>query len=183
MMSYDEETKYGMNVSIALDSRYPANGQQIWYYAFDNTADIIASPESATTYVTFEKDGVQKNVPVLGLIKQANTNLANPSIDGLLEFYMHLNPTGDKTTYTDPFYANFEEKITADYTHATYGSVKSVTFKMKIFTKQEGLYFCDHCHKNVPADEAETSLELLKENGIDAYVIGEIVEGEEKVTL
>ncbi len=35
----------------------------------------------------------------------------------------------------------------------------------------------------VPADEVETSLELLKENGIDAYVIGEIVEGEEKVTL
>ena len=35
----------------------------------------------------------------------------------------------------------------------------------------------------VPADEAQTSLELLKENGIDAYVIGEIVEGEEKVTL
>ena len=35
----------------------------------------------------------------------------------------------------------------------------------------------------VPAAEVETSLELLKENGIDAYVIGEIVEGEEKVTL
>ena len=35
----------------------------------------------------------------------------------------------------------------------------------------------------VPASEVETSLELLKENGIDAYVIGEIVEGEEKVTL
>jgi len=35
----------------------------------------------------------------------------------------------------------------------------------------------------VPADEVETSLDLLKENGIDAYVIGEIVEGEEKVTL
>ncbi|MBR6529274.1 MAG: phosphoribosylformylglycinamidine cyclo-ligase [Firmicutes bacterium] len=35
----------------------------------------------------------------------------------------------------------------------------------------------------VPANEVETSLELLKENGIDAYVIGEIVEGEEKVTL
>ncbi len=35
----------------------------------------------------------------------------------------------------------------------------------------------------VPATEVETSLELLKENGIDAYVIGEIVEGEEKVTL
>ena len=35
----------------------------------------------------------------------------------------------------------------------------------------------------VPADEVETSLELLKENGIDAYVIGEIVEGEEKVIL
>ena len=35
----------------------------------------------------------------------------------------------------------------------------------------------------VPADEVETSLELLKENGIDAYVIGEIIEGEEKVIL
>ena len=35
----------------------------------------------------------------------------------------------------------------------------------------------------VPADQVETSLELLKENGIDAYVIGEIVEGEEKVIL
>lgn len=35
----------------------------------------------------------------------------------------------------------------------------------------------------VPADEAETALELLKDNGIDAYVIGEIVEGEEKVIL
>ena len=35
----------------------------------------------------------------------------------------------------------------------------------------------------VPADEVETSLELLQENGIDAYVIGEIIEGEEKVIL
>ena len=35
----------------------------------------------------------------------------------------------------------------------------------------------------VPAAEVETSMELLKGNGIDAYVIGEIVEGEEKVTL
>ena len=33
------------------------------------------------------------------------------------------------------------------------------------------------------ADEVETSLELLKESGIDAYVIGEIIEGEEKVIL
>ncbi len=35
----------------------------------------------------------------------------------------------------------------------------------------------------IPADQVETSLELLKENGIDAYVIGEIIEGEEKVIL
>jgi len=35
----------------------------------------------------------------------------------------------------------------------------------------------------VPAAEVETALEVLKENGIDAYVIGEIVEGEEKVML
>ena len=35
----------------------------------------------------------------------------------------------------------------------------------------------------VPAAEAETALAVLKDNGIDAYVIGEIVEGEEKVIL
>ena len=35
----------------------------------------------------------------------------------------------------------------------------------------------------VPDEEAELSLSILKENGIDAYVIGEIIEGEEKVIL
>ena len=35
----------------------------------------------------------------------------------------------------------------------------------------------------VPAEEVETSLTILKDNGIDAYVIGEIIEGEEKVIL
>ena len=35
----------------------------------------------------------------------------------------------------------------------------------------------------VPAVEVETSLSILKDNGIDAYVIGEIIEGEEKVIL
>ena len=35
----------------------------------------------------------------------------------------------------------------------------------------------------VPATEVETSLSILKEQGIDAYVIGEIVAGEEKVIL
>ena len=35
----------------------------------------------------------------------------------------------------------------------------------------------------VPAEEVETSLSILKDNGIDAYVIGEIIEGEEKVIL
>jgi len=35
----------------------------------------------------------------------------------------------------------------------------------------------------VPAEEVETSLATLKDNGIDAYVIGEIIEGEEKVIL
>ena len=35
----------------------------------------------------------------------------------------------------------------------------------------------------VPAAEVETSLAILQENGIDAYVIGEIIEGEEKVIL
>ena len=35
----------------------------------------------------------------------------------------------------------------------------------------------------VPADEVNLSIEILRENGIDAYVIGEIIEGEEKVIL
>ena len=35
----------------------------------------------------------------------------------------------------------------------------------------------------VPADEVELSLSILKENDIDAYVIGEIIEGDEKVLL
>ena len=35
----------------------------------------------------------------------------------------------------------------------------------------------------VPAEEVETSLAVLKENGIDAYVIGQIIKGEEKVIL
>ena len=35
----------------------------------------------------------------------------------------------------------------------------------------------------VPAKEVELSLSVLKENGIDAYVIGEIIKGDEKVIL
>ena len=35
----------------------------------------------------------------------------------------------------------------------------------------------------VPAAEVETALEILKDNGIDAYVIGDIIAGEEKVVL
>ena len=35
----------------------------------------------------------------------------------------------------------------------------------------------------VPAEEVETSLAILKDNGIDAYVIGEIIAGDEKVIL
>ncbi len=35
----------------------------------------------------------------------------------------------------------------------------------------------------VPAEQVETALEILKANGEDAYVIGEIVEGDEKIIL
>ena len=35
----------------------------------------------------------------------------------------------------------------------------------------------------VPAAEADTALDILKANGIDAYVIGEIIQSEEKVIL
>ena len=35
----------------------------------------------------------------------------------------------------------------------------------------------------VPANEVETSLSVLKDNGVDAYVIGAIIEGDEKVLL
>ena len=93
-------------------------------------------------------------VPVLALIKQANTKITNPSIDDILEFYLHFEvPASEADKYPDPFYANFEEKITADMEHPTYGSVKSVTYTLKIFTRQEGKYFCDYCHSNINADE------------------------------
>ena len=35
----------------------------------------------------------------------------------------------------------------------------------------------------VPADEVELSISVLKDNGIEAYVIGEIIEGEDKIIL
>jgi len=35
----------------------------------------------------------------------------------------------------------------------------------------------------VPAAEVDTALEILKANGEDAYVIGQIIKGEEKVIL
>ena len=35
----------------------------------------------------------------------------------------------------------------------------------------------------VPAAEVDTALEILKANGEDAYVIGSIIKGEEKVIL
>lgn len=35
----------------------------------------------------------------------------------------------------------------------------------------------------VPASEAEKALEILKANGEDAYIIGEIVESDEKIIL
>ncbi|MGN0775397.1 MAG: phosphoribosylformylglycinamidine cyclo-ligase, partial [Candidatus Ventricola sp.] len=35
----------------------------------------------------------------------------------------------------------------------------------------------------VPAAQAETALSILKDNGVDAYVIGDIIAGEEKVVL
>ena len=35
----------------------------------------------------------------------------------------------------------------------------------------------------VPASELDTALEILRANGEDAYVIGEIVKGEDKVIL
>ena len=35
----------------------------------------------------------------------------------------------------------------------------------------------------VPADQVQTALEILKENGEDAYIIGKITAGEEKVVL
>ena len=35
----------------------------------------------------------------------------------------------------------------------------------------------------VPAEEVETALAILKENGEDAYVIGQIVVSEDKVVI
>ena len=35
----------------------------------------------------------------------------------------------------------------------------------------------------VPAADADRALKILKDNGEDAYVIGEIIESEEKITI
>ena len=35
----------------------------------------------------------------------------------------------------------------------------------------------------VPAEQADTALSILRDNGVDAYVIGDIIAGEEKVVL
>jgi phosphoribosylformylglycinamidine cyclo-ligase len=35
----------------------------------------------------------------------------------------------------------------------------------------------------VPADEVETAIEILKANGEDAYVIGEIITSDEKIII
>ena len=35
----------------------------------------------------------------------------------------------------------------------------------------------------VPAEQVETALSILRANGDDAYVIGEIIAGEEKIEL
>ena len=35
----------------------------------------------------------------------------------------------------------------------------------------------------VPADEADKALEILRANGEDAYLIGKIVSGDEKIVL
>ena len=35
----------------------------------------------------------------------------------------------------------------------------------------------------VPSDQVQTALEILKAQGEDAYVIGEIIEGEEKIVI
>ncbi len=35
----------------------------------------------------------------------------------------------------------------------------------------------------VPAAQAETALKILRDNGVDAYVMGDIIAGEEKVVL
>ena len=35
----------------------------------------------------------------------------------------------------------------------------------------------------VPAEETEKALAILKDNGVDAYLIGEIIESEDKITI
>ena len=35
----------------------------------------------------------------------------------------------------------------------------------------------------VPAEDAEKALKILKDNGEDAYIIGRIVESEDKITI
>ena len=53
-----------------------------------------------------------------------------------------------------------------------------------VISNNPGAYALERARNfGVPAAEVETSLSILKEQGIDAYIIGEIIEGEEKVIL
>ena len=61
------------------------------------------------------------------------------------------------------------------------GSSRGIGRAVALELAREGYDLCLNyirCRK-----EAETALEVLKENGIDAYKIGEIIKGEEKVIL
>lgn len=177
LLTFDPETGEGNRVSIQNDNRkdFITNGNQIWYYAYESYNEVNPS-----NYATYNKDGVIKKVPVLGLIQQSKTNIANTSLDNVLEFYQYLNitPEADKIS-GEPmdFYANFAKKVDANTIDETYGVLESITFKMVTFSKQDGKYFCDYLHSNVNQENVKHD-----EEG-DFYYVDIQISGEDKKAI
>ena len=144
--TFNPDDKTGTLVSIQ-DGK--VDGQVIWYYAYQNIDEVTVNGDNLTTYATFNKDGVKTKVPVLGLIQQNKTNIADTSIDNILEFYEYL-PTAPEGIDFD---ANLDKRVDANTVSEQYGAVESITFKFVAYSYQEGKYFCDYLHRDVTIDE------------------------------
>lgn len=144
LLTYDPETGEGNNVSIQSDTDVTRG--EIWYYAYEPYNEV-----NPTNYATYNKDGIIKKVPVLGLIQQNKTNIANTSLDSVLEFYQYSTASKNGTNNSEAinYYADFDKKVDANTIDETYGALESITFKMVTFSKQDGKYFCNYLHTDV----------------------------------
>lgn len=177
--TFNPDDKTGNLVSIQDDNRPSAlvNGQGIWYYAYQNRDEVAVNSDNLTTYATFNKDGVKTKVPVLGLIQQNKTNIADTSIDKILEFYEYLPTAPEGVNDVLPFYANFAKRVDANTVSEQYGAVESITFRFVTYSYQEGKYFCDYLHRNVTIDE------IIYDSEENFYYYPIVINGENRKAL